>query len=128
VSGAALAVAALLCQAAAGVAWVRWTRAVRVPRRRAARIALLAPGALLGALALAGRPGWLAGAAAVLAIALFAAFALLNLASGQERRAPAVRVGQPFLDFTAADEDGTPFHLGSLRGRPFLLKFFRGHW
>jgi len=40
----------------------------------------------------------------------------------------AVRVGGPILDFSAPDENGEPFALASLRGRPYLLKFFRGHW
>ncbi len=124
----ALAIAAVLCQAAAAFAWYRWMREVRVPRLRAARIGLLAPGALLGAFALARDPGWLAGGAATLSVALWLVFSVLNLLSRQERRTPAVKLGEPFLDFTAPDADGVPFHLGALRGKPFLLKFFRGHW
>jgi cytochrome oxidase Cu insertion factor (SCO1/SenC/PrrC family) len=30
--------------------------------------------------------------------------------------------------FAIPDERGEPFDLASLRGRPYLLKFFRGHW
>ena len=37
-------------------------------------------------------------------------------------------VGAPILDFEAPDAEGEPFDLATLRGRPFLLKFFRGHW
>ena len=31
-------------------------------------------------------------------------------------------------NFTAKDDQGNSFDLAALRGRPFLLKFFRGHW
>ena len=37
-------------------------------------------------------------------------------------------VGAPIIDFTALDDRAVPFELGSLRGKPYLLKFFRGHW
>jgi peroxiredoxin len=32
------------------------------------------------------------------------------------------------VSFSAPDADGREFDLSSLAGRPFLLKFFRGHW
>jgi hypothetical protein len=32
------------------------------------------------------------------------------------------------LDFTTFDSEGNEFKLSSLRGQPFLFKFFRGHW
>lgn len=42
--------------------------------------------------------------------------------------APAVEVGQRYIDFTATDSHGNPFTLSSMEGKPVLLKFFRGHW
>jgi cytochrome oxidase Cu insertion factor (SCO1/SenC/PrrC family) len=66
--------------------------------------------------------------AAGFAIVAGGAFVGLRLQSRQDAREPAVRIGAPILDFTAPDENGQPFALSSLRGRPFLLKFFRGHW
>jgi peroxiredoxin len=39
-----------------------------------------------------------------------------------------VALGQPIPEFTAPDAEGQPFALSSLHGRPYLLKFFRGHW
>jgi peroxiredoxin len=72
--------------------------------------------------------GVVGGIAAGLAIAGAAVFLALYSASGQAQRTPAVTVGRPILDFTAADDAGNPFDLARLRGTPFLLKFFRGHW
>ncbi|MGH7819078.1 MAG: hypothetical protein ACREQ9_04830, partial [Candidatus Binatia bacterium] len=56
------------------------------------------------------------------------AFLALAATGGQANVTPAVRVGEPIIDFTARDDHGDEFRLVSLRGRPFLLKFFRGHW
>jgi len=39
-----------------------------------------------------------------------------------------VKVGEPILRFRARDAEGNDFDLQELAGRPFLLKFFRGHW
>lgn len=41
---------------------------------------------------------------------------------------PAVGVADPVIDFTAPAYDGTTFSLAALRGKPVLIKFFRGHW
>jgi hypothetical protein len=83
-------------------------------------------GLAIGALAAGG--GLVGGAAAVLAVLLGGTFFFLSLASRMPGNTPAVSVGQPILDFTALDSDGNEFSLSSLRGQPFLLKFFRGHW
>jgi peroxiredoxin len=56
------------------------------------------------------------------------AFLALYAGSGQRPLTPAVTVGEPVLEFHALDDAGQPFDLSTLRGRPFLLKFFRGHW
>ena len=40
----------------------------------------------------------------------------------------ALGVGLPAPDFTLPDETGTPVALASMRGRPTLLVFYRGHW
>ncbi|MCW5893753.1 MAG: peroxiredoxin family protein [bacterium] len=56
------------------------------------------------------------------------AFLALFAASGQRRTSSAVAVGAPVLDLVATDDTGRPFALAALRGRPVLLKFFRGHW
>ena len=55
-------------------------------------------------------------------------FLILNFTGYQNRKEPAVRLGERILDFTALDAEGKPFSVSSLHGRAFLLKFFRGHW
>jgi len=121
-----LAGAALVC--ACGALWVRRMRAVRVPRNRAPYLGAMALGAALGVAALVRGTGLAGGVAAALAIVLGVAFVGIRLQSAQARRAPAVGVGDPMLDFAAPDADGRPFASASLHGRPYLLKFFRGHW
>ena len=46
----------------------------------------------------------------------------------EKRLAACVQIGGPIIDFTVAVANDESFELGSLRGKPFLLKFFRGHW
>ena len=89
---------------------------------------MVVAGVGLGLLAFARGPGLAGGIAAGLALGGGGLFLLLQVLGQQSRRTPTVAVGQPILDFTAPDADGRPFALASLRGRPYLLKFFRGHW
>jgi hypothetical protein len=127
-SGAILGFLALGLVVQAGFLWMRLIREVRVGQGRPLVLLVLAAGAGLGLLAFAREPGWLGGGAAAVAVLVAALFLLLQLLGQQSRRTPAVAVGRPILDFTAPDAEGQPFALASLRGRPFLLKFFRGHW
>ncbi|MCA9937978.1 MAG: redoxin domain-containing protein [Anaerolineales bacterium] len=64
------------------------------------------------------------------AVALLAGirFIYTSLSSHIPPKSFAVRIGEPVPDFTALDGDGNAFTLSSLRGRPVLVKFFRGHW
>jgi peroxiredoxin len=121
-----LLAAALL--AAMGIRWLQLMTQVRVPARRTAYHAGSAATVVLGAAAFAVGSGTVGGVAAALAILGGVAFLALSAASGQARTVPAVAVGGTILEFTAPDDAGRPFALASLRGRPFLLKFFRGHW
>lgn len=73
-------------------------------------------------------PGWIGGSAAVLGIAMSAMFLGLGALSAQEARVPAVAVGELMLAFQAPTDSGEAFSSASLVGRPYLLKFFRGHW
>ncbi|MCB9759474.1 MAG: hypothetical protein H6739_06510 [Alphaproteobacteria bacterium] len=52
----------------------------------------------------------------------------LHLIAEQPAKRAAVQVGDPILTFEALDGEGRPFHLASMSGRPYLLKFYRGHW
>ncbi|HXC49676.1 MAG TPA: peroxiredoxin family protein [Candidatus Limnocylindrales bacterium] len=111
-----------------GVRWLWLMQRVRIPKDRTAYIAPSVAGALVGVFALSAHPSLAAGISAGLAVVSGSVFALLCAASRQAPNVPAVTVGRPIVDFTALDDEGRPFDLASLRGRPFLLKFFRGHW
>jgi hypothetical protein len=127
-SGSWMGIGAAALVLATGVAWFRLLRTVRIPENRTLYLLAMALGAALGSAALFREPGWLGGLAAVLAVVGGGLFLGLRLQSRQDARVPAVKVGGPILDFHAADENGAVFDLATLRGKPFLLKFFRGHW
>ena len=111
--------------------WSRWFQLlnrVEVPRDRTLYLGLNGIGAALGIAAFLAGTGLLGGVLAGTAILGGLMFLGLWLQGAQAAVVPAVAVGQPVLDFTAPDEDGKPYDLATLRGKPFLLKFFRGHW
>ena len=91
-------------------------------------VGLMGLGVVCGLGALTEGAGAAGGTAATLAILGGGLFLGLRLQSGQDARVPAVKVGEPILEFSALDDRGEPFHLSSMRGEPYLLKFFRGHW
>jgi peroxiredoxin len=128
VSGAALGLASLALVAVAGASWWRRMQQVRLPRNAAAYVLACGAAVALGVAALAAGAGLAGGLAAGLAILLGGAFLVLLAASGQRRGTLRVAVGRPVPAFEALDDEGRPFAVASLRGRPFLLKFFRGHW
>jgi hypothetical protein len=127
-TAAALGLASLAIAVANGAWFFGRMQRVALPQNRIAHDALWAAALALGVAAFASGAGWLSGVAAALGSALGAAMLLLRLGSPQAKNTPAVRVGGPILDFSAPDEHGAPFALSSLAGKPFLLKFFRGHW
>jgi len=108
--------------------WVRRLRAVNIPRNRTGFLALYVAAMVLGIYALTQGAGWLGGTAAVIAILVGVINLVLRAQSRQAPAVPSVTVGGPILDFTAPDDSGEEFDLASLKGTPFLLKFFRGHW
>jgi cytochrome oxidase Cu insertion factor (SCO1/SenC/PrrC family) len=128
VPGALLASLALATALATGAEFMRRMRAVAIPRNRIAFDLAWGAALALGVAAFVQGVGIAAGLAAGLACALGGLMLLLRLQSAQAANLPRVAVGGPILDFRAPDEDGRPFSLASLSGRPFLLKFFRGHW
>jgi hypothetical protein len=127
-SGSTLGLLALALLVFSGFVWLRSIRDVRTGERRLLVLGAVAAGLGLGLLALARGPGVLGGVAAGIAVALAAVFFVLQLLGRQARSTPHVAVGRPIPDFTAPDAEGQPFRLSSLHGRPYLLKFFRGHW
>ncbi len=126
--GSTLAFAAFGIIAGTGARWVQLINQVRIPKDRGAYLALNAAGAALGIVAIALGTKALGTTLAAVAIVGGLAFIGLNAVSGQATTPPAVAVGGAILDFTGTDDAGQPFALSSLRGKPFLLKFFRGHW
>jgi peroxiredoxin len=114
--------------AVAGARWMQLTYRAQLPANATAYVVACAVGAAFGVGAFVLGTGVVGGVAGVLSILGGLAFLALFSASGQRRQPPAVEVGGPILDFTATDDDDRSFDLASLRGRPFLLKFFRGHW
>ena len=127
-SDPALGYASLAIVLIAGGSWLRRMRQVRLPADATAYLAACGAAALLGIAALVSGPGLVAGLAAGLAVVGGLAFLALYAASGQRQGGARVAVGSPLIDFTAQDDEGRPFALSELRGRPVLLKFFRGHW
>ena len=120
---------ASLAIALANAAWFFGRmRRVALPQNRIAHDLLWATALALGIAAFASGGGWLGGVPAALGATLGGMMLLLRLGSAQAKNAPAVSVGGRVLDFTAPDENGAPFSSASLAGKPFLLKFFRGHW
>jgi len=127
-SGAAFAFLAFALVLGTGVVWFRRAHAVNLPENRTGFVMAMVLGIAIGIAAMLSAPGWLGGVAASLAI-LAGGFFLFTVAiSAQKGSSGAFALGQPVPDFTAPDENGEPFALASLAGRPFLLKFFRGHW
>ena len=110
------------------IAWFRRVKAVNIPRDRRRFMAIFLAAMAMGIYAIAEGSGWLGGIGAAIAILVGVLNAVLRAQSKQAAGVPAVAVGQPILDFTAPDEQGQMFTLASLKGTPFLLKFFRGHW
>jgi hypothetical protein len=127
-NGLILGLLALALLVQAGLVWMRSIRELRTGERRPLVLVVVVAGVGLGVLAFARGPGWIGGIAAGLAVGLGGLFLLLQVLAQQSRRTPAVALGREVLDFTAPDAEGQPFALSSLRGRPYLLKFFRGHW
>lgn len=117
----------LLIVGMTGFVWFRLIQNVAVPRNRLPYQAGFVGGGLIGLVALyqGGALSMLAGGVAALAGLGFGA---LRLQSRQQPNTPSVGVGDLMLAASAPDENGVDFNLSSLRGRPYLLKFFRGHW
>jgi peroxiredoxin len=112
----------------AGIRWLQLTYRAQLPQNASAYVVACAAGVVLGGGAFVLGTGIAGGIAGGLAALGGGAFLALFSASGQRRLPPAVVVGEPVIELTTTDDEGRPFDLARLRGRPVLLKFFRGHW
>ena len=128
-SGFTLAIIGFAIATATAIRWALLLVSVSIPRNRSGFIALMLLGAGLGITALAiGTQSLVADIAAGLAI-FAGAFFLFSVAIGKQTGGSGqLQVGSPLADFSVPDENNEPFNISSLRGKPILLKFFRGHW
>lgn len=108
--------------------WLGLIQRVQVEQGKWLLRGLAAATAVLALVALFGSPGTLGGVLAGLALLVGGGFLFLGSLAGQSDQGPAFAVGDPLPEFEALDEHGEPFRSTSLRGRPVLIKFFRGHW
>ena len=122
-----LGLLALAIVAATAWNWFQLIERVAIPRNRIGFHALFLSAGLLGVVAIS-QGGFFSTAFAIPAVAVGFGFPALRLQSRQQPNAPAVAIGGEMLALTAPDENGVDFDLSSLRGKPYLLKFFRGHW
>ena len=126
--GATLGVLSLLCVLGTGVAWFKRMKAVAIPENRIGFLSAMTAGLVLGVIAFAQGPGWIGGLPAGLAVLLGGLFCFMFAISQQKGGPGKLRIGDPLPAFSAPDDNGEIFSIASLSGRPFLLKFFRGHW
>ena len=127
-SAAVLAFVALFLVVGSAALWFRRAQAVRIPRNRSAFVASWLSGALLGVAARVQGSGFLGGIPAGIAV-FVGCFLLFTVSiSRQKLGSDPIRVGATLPDVGAPDENGESFALSSVRGKPVLLKFFRGHW
>jgi hypothetical protein len=128
VSGFRIALYGFLIVIGAWATWWAKIRALTIPRNPIVYQCAVALGGVLALWGLLRGSGPLGNALAVLAL-VGSVFFLVTAAMRRLPDAPAAAVvGAPFLEFSTLDEDGNQFALSSMAGRPFLLKFFRGHW
>jgi len=128
VSGSDFSIVALGIVMGTAAAYWPQVKALRVPLRPVGYQALMVLGILLALMGFVKEPGLLGGIAASLAILAGSLFLFVTLTSRLPEKRPSVSVGQAAPDFTAREADGKNFTLSSLKGRPVLLKFFRGYW
>lgn len=126
--GTILGIAGGLLELALSAVWLWLIHRVRIPADLRPTIAAHVVAVALGVAALALGASTVGLTLAAVAILGGVVFLALQTQSRQARLTPAVAVGNPIIDFTLPDHEGRPFDLATLRGTPFLLKFFRGHW
>ena len=108
--------------------WYYRLRQVRIPEDRRPAFVAHTVALALGVASLVLGANAAGTVLAVVAIIGGGQFVILAAQSGQRPNEPAVAVGGPIIEFTLPDHTEQPFDIATLRGRPFLLKFFRGHW
>ncbi len=101
---------------------------MQVPLRPVGFQAVMAAGVIVALTSLVVGPGILGSVLDFLSLAAGGMFLFSTMNSTLPVASLTVRLGGTIPDFTATTSDGLPFALSSLRGDPFILKFYRGHW
>jgi hypothetical protein len=128
INGFRIALFALLLTLGAWASYWAKIKALTVPRNPIVYQVAMVVGASLAVWGLVRGAGVGGAALAVAALVAAGFFLFTSLISRVPETTLAVSVGDAILDFTTEDADGSSFALSELAGRPFLLKFFRGHW
>jgi hypothetical protein len=124
--GHQIALIAAILVAITFIEWFRRAFATRIPTERGGFILAMSTGVVLGVASILMSSSSPAGA--WFAVLAGGTFLLLNRFSAMDDKKIALQVGGPIIEFSARDENGDTFNLADVIGRPFLLKFFRGHW
>lgn len=103
-------------------------RAVDVPKWPLMSLFLKIIAVFVGVMALAYGVSVIGGIALGISFFIVGMFFIFIMISAMPKVKPGVEVGKPFVDFTTLDSDGNEFILSSLKGKPILLVFYRGHW
>jgi len=127
-SGRLLGVLAFVVVGLTTLRWVSLIRAVAIPRDRTLLYGFFGVGAFFGLLALLNQPGWIGGGLALAALMVGTLMPVLRLWSGQAHLETTVPLGATVPPFSALADNGRTFESMRLAGKPYLLKFFRGHW
>ena len=127
-TGLVLAVLAVALMVVGIGIWMRLIARVEVDEGRKLPSTLIVSAFIVGVIALTRNPGLFGGILASATVAVGAFAFLLRALASQSNQKPAIAVGDSLPSFTALDDKGEPFDLASLKGRPILMKFFRGHW
>jgi peroxiredoxin len=127
-SGTLLGVMAATLVAGAGVSWLRRMQAVRLPRNAAPYLVACALAAGLGVAAFVVGTGRGRGPRGRAGDRRRVGVPGPVLGERSTARAAGGRGGRTDPRLCRLGRHRRPFALASLRGRPFLLKFFRGHW
>ena len=111
-----------------GLRWYSLMQRVAIPRDRTLLYGFFGVGAFFGLLALLNNAGFVTGVLAFLSLLVGSLIPLMRLVSDQAKNEPAFPVGSTIPFFSATDDQGRRFESSWLSGKPYLLKFFRGHW
>jgi hypothetical protein len=128
VSGFSLVIYGTAVVLAGWTSWWAKIKALTIPSKPIAYQSLMAAGIVLIVWGMIRGAGPLGGMIGFVGLVAGGMYLWTSTMRELPKQTLAVRVGEPVLDFDASDSDGAAFSISSLSGKPFLLKFYRGHW